>query len=110
MREENNAKTISKNAVLKKLGNFVRVRNVESRNGSGKAPNQFEIEFENGRVFQSYDALCAVKFNNEKSWYFSEYYHDYSKTTSGYLTRYCCRNCTERRKLLRSGEAITIIE
>lgn len=101
--------TIKRNEILAKLGGFVSVSNCESRNGCGSAPNQFEIQFEHGRVFQSYRALVAVKLDNDGRWYFSGY-HDYSNTTSGHCTRYCGHDCRERRKMLERGEAVSIVD
>jgi len=102
--------TIKKSELLAKLGEFESVSNTESRNGCGSAPNQFEILFNKGYVFQSYGALVAVKLYADKRWYFSEFYHDYSRTTSGYLTRFCGYNCATRRKMLANGEAVAIID
>lgn len=98
--------TIKKDELLAKLGKFVGVSNCDARNGCGSAPNQFDLRFENGYIFQSYAALVAVKLYNEDKWYFSEFYHDYSKTTSGHCTRFCGYNCRERRKMLSNGQAI----
>lgn len=102
--------TIKAKELKEKLGRFVRVTNLDSRNGCGSAPNQFDIVFENGYVFQSYAAFVAAKLYDDDRWFFSEFYHDYSKTTSGHLTRYCGYNCSERRRMMATGKAVTIIE
>ena len=67
--------------VKKKLGTFVRVDNLTSINGN-VVSNQFQLEFENGRVFQSYDSLIAIKIDGKI--YLCEYW-DYSRTTMKYL-------------------------
>jgi len=97
---------IKETALFKKLGKFVKVENSASRNGCGSAPNQFELTFEHGRVFQSYKTLIGVYFNGE--YYFSNS-HDYSNTTSSHTTRWCGYDCKERRKGLADGKFINIV-
>ena len=67
--------------IKKKLGNFVSIENLTSSNGND-VPNQFQIRFENGRAFQSYNSLIAIKSNGViylgSDW-------DYSRTTMKYL-------------------------
>ncbi len=67
--------------VKNKLGNFVSVENLTSSNGND-VPNQFNLRFENGKVFQSYNSLIAIKIDGKvylgKDW-------NYSKTTMKYL-------------------------
>lgn len=99
--------TITKSEILGKLGNLVKVSNLTNSNYN-KVANQFEIIFENGKVFQSYAALVAVWMGGK--WYFSEYYHDYSRTTAKHCTSYCGYSTNERRQLMNSGEAFTIVE
>ena len=100
-------KTIKKSELMGMLGNFRSVRNTPSRNGESQAPNQFELFFENGRVFQSYRSLVAVNINGQL--YFSPE-HDYSVTTSSHLARWCGYNAAERRNMLKNEEAIFIYE
>ena len=98
-------KTIKKSDLIAKLGNFVSVKNTESRNGYGIAPNQFEIRFENGTVFQSYRSMIAVRMNGQL--YFTDS-HDYSNTTSGHCKRWCGYSAQQRRAGLESGKFILI--
>ena len=93
-------KTISRKALMKKLGNFISVSNTDSRNGMSKAPNQFELTFENGKAFQSYESLIGVYMNG--AYYFTAN-HTYSNTTSGHCTRWCGYNAAERRKGIANG-------
>lgn len=99
--------TIKKSELMRELGGFLKVENLTSRNGYGTAPNQFELTFEHGRVFQSYASLVAVEFDGK--WYFTRF-HDYSYTTSGHCTRWCGYDCKTRRKMLENGSAIFIEE
>lgn len=97
-------KTIKKSEVMEKLGKFISVENCASR-CTGTAPNQFELTFENGSVFQSYSSLIGVRIGNQ--YYFTSD-HYYSNTTSGYCGRWCGYNCRERRKGLEDGRFILI--
>lgn len=94
--------------VSKKLGTFISVENAPSRNGCGDAPNQFLLTFENGTVFQSYSTRIGAMIGGEL--YIDSRYHDYSNTTSGYVGRWCGYSCSQRRKLLASGEIIDIVK
>lgn len=100
-------RTIKKSELLAMLGNFVSVQNTASRNGYGSAPNQFEIKFENGTVFQSYQSFIGARVNGKL--YISDY-HDYSNTTSGYFGRWCGYNCKERRQGLKDERFIFVEE
>lgn len=98
-------RTIKKDQLFKKLGTFISVRNTEGRNGEYNAPNQFELKFENGRVFQSYDSFIAARLNGEL--YLSED-HDYSNTTSAHTTRWTGFNTKERREGIECGKFISV--
>lgn len=98
-------KTIKYSELCEKLGKFIRVENLDSRNGCGKAPNQFELTFENGFVMQSYNSIIGAKIDGQ--YYFTNY-HDYSNTTSSHCTRWCMYNCKERRKGLENEKFIFI--
>ena len=81
-------KLITKEEVSQELGNYITTSNMQTSSGAS-ASNQFEVFFENARVFQSYSSLIAIKFNGKASEKFkskvvicSEY--KYSNTTSKY--------------------------
>lgn len=97
--------TIKRNELTEKLGNFVSVQNTESRNGYNYAPNQFEIRFEHGTVFQSYRTMIAVRMNGQL--YFTDS-HDCSNTTSRHCKSWCGYSAKERREGLQSGKFILI--
>jgi len=100
--------TIKKSELMRELGGFLRVENLESRNGCGSAPNQFELTFEHGYVFQSYRSLVGVKMDDGRIFFSG--YHDCSNTTSGYCGRWCGYDCKTRRKMLADGRAVYIEE
>lgn len=98
-------RTIKRNELMAKLGAFQSVCNTPSRNGYSVAPNQFELIFENGKVFQSYSSLIAVRYKRE--WYFTSM-HGCSNTTSRHLGNFCGYSLNERRKGLADGTFIMI--
>lgn len=99
-------KTIKKSELMEKLGKFISVENLPSRNGQNTAPNQFEITFENGEVFQSYSSLIAVKIGGEL---YLSHKHDFSNITNRFCTAWSGRSLSERRAGLKD-ETITLID
>lgn len=106
MLKETNMETIKKSDLFAKLGNFIGVRNLCSPRSWNEVPNQYEIKYENGSVFQSYNALIAVRTGGRL--YLTDY-HDHSVTTSKYATQWTGRTTKERREGLLYGN-ITLIE
>lgn len=100
-------RTITMDMMMKKLGNFISVENLPSKNGKGTAQNQFEMKFQHGRVFQSYDSFIGAVDNNG-DYYFTDR-HDYSNTTSSYCKKWCGMDANTRRNGLETGKFIHII-
>ena len=98
--ETSKTKTISRKALMKKLGNFISVSNTDSRNGCDKAPNQFELTFENGKAFQSYESLIGARINGV---YYFTAEHTYSTTTSRHCTQWCGYNSAARKSGIANG-------
>lgn len=98
-------RTITRKALTKKLGTFIKVENAPARCGYGKAPNQFILHYEHGTVFQSYESLIGAKIGNDL--YLTDH-HDFSNTTSGHTSRWCGHYTAERRKGLANGDFIFI--
>ena len=67
--------------------------------------NQFEIYTPEGKYFQSYRSIIAFVSNCGKI-ILDEYYHDYSRTTSKYLTQFLDMNTQERRKAIKDKQII----
>lgn len=67
--------------------------------------NQFEIYTPEGKYFQSYTSVIAFvdKFGQIM---LDEYYHNYSRTTSKYLTQFLDMNTKERTKAIKNKEII----
>lgn len=98
---------ISREKLLEKLGAFIKVENCPSRNGCGEAPNQFILNYANGEILQSYDSLVGARVYGDRTYYFTSL-HDYSKTTSAYVTRWSGLNTAQRRKAIENEKAILI--
>ena len=102
----------------------IKVRNMTSPRGN-KIANQFIIETENGRYFQSYQSIIALiprnngetfyKINPSKSLsdyklttyprvYLDESDWDYSVTTGKYRNQFLGEGIAETRKKIASGE------
>lgn len=62
--------------------------------------NQFLLEGKNFKLLQSYNSLVALKYNG--TLYLGED-HDYSNTTSKYVTMFTGLTTKERRQGLKNG-------
>ena len=91
----------TKETVLKELGNFIRVNNMVSDRGND-IPNQFELRFDGGIVFQSYNSVIAVKLYNDNKVYLGDDW-DYSRTTGKYRNKFLGVNKAEIVKGLTNG-------
>ena len=66
------------------------------------ANNQFEIVFEKGRIFQSYNSIIAFIPNNRNhKTQLDDYYWDYSRTTSKYRNEFLGENMQETRNKIK---------
>ena len=95
------------NELLPQLGAFQKVNAFESgRTCNSPAQNksirsQYEVVFENGSVFQSYDTIIGVKLNGGKLYLSKE--HSHSVTTNKYCTMWCGIDKKERLAGLEDG-------
>ena len=87
---------------MRKLGGFKKVRNMKSFNSRREVPNQFILKFENGEVFQSYESIIAVKFN-DGAVFLGEHWN-YSRTTQKYRNEFLRENTAETRNKLEIGK------
>lgn len=102
---ENN--TITRTELRQKLGNFVRVEGIASPRSYESVRNQYEIIFENGNIFQSYDTLIGARVNGKL--YLTDD-HTYSKTTAKYCKVWCRFDTNERQERLADGRIGKIID
>lgn len=91
-----------KTQIMEALGAFKSVSNYDGK------PNQFEIKFENGEVFQSYDSVIVVSFYLFDSEFSNKIYFgsdwDYSKTTSKYRNKFLNRDSKWCKEKVTSNE------
>ena len=86
------------------IGNFRSVANMKSSRGN-PAPNQFEIQTDKGRVFQSYSTVIAAII---KSKTYLDPKYDYSVTTGKYRNQFLGEGIEATRKKIKSGEYIVV--
>ena len=87
-------------SIKRKLGRFVKVAPIISERSGEAVRNQYEIVFEHGYAFQSYNSLIGIRTGGKL--YLTEK-HDFSTTTSKYCTAWCGYNGKERRAGLKDG-------
>lgn len=78
----------------------IRVRNMESPNGNFAA-NQFIIEMDGKRIFQSYNSVIAVIEYGRVT--LDKYYWDYSRTTGKYRNIFLGEGIEETRRKIHEG-------
>lgn len=76
------------------------VSNMVSSKGND-VPNQFIIEGKDGRTFQSYKSIIATVKDGKVT--LDEYYWNYSRTTSKYLSMFLNSSTLETKKNIKEG-------
>ena len=71
---------------------------------NGAVKNQFLIQTETSRIFQSYDSVIVKKENGKI--YLDEKYWDYSNTTSKYRNQFLGEDKKQTQKKIDSSEYI----
>jgi len=84
----------------KRLKGFANIQNMSSVSSGRDVCNQFEIYFDNAKVFQSYSSIIAIRYKG--TIYLTDKY-DYSVTTMKYLKQFLGHGIKETRELLESG-------
>ena len=87
--------------IKRKLGKFIRVNPIYSTRSGDPVRNQYEVVFEHGRIFQSYNSLIGIQVDGKL---YLTNYHDYSVTTSKYCSEWCGLGTSDRRKGIEKGE------
>ena len=102
---------LTKEYLIKQLGPFRYIQNMQNNNGT-TVVNQFEIYFEYGKLFQSYNSIIAIKFhcdvkNNklENKVILGKNY-DYSTTTGKYRNIFLREKLKETRDKIDNGTYI----
>ena len=76
------------------------VQNMQSRNGNTVA-NQFEIFTPDGKYFQSYSTVIALKSIDGKTYLDPK--HDYSRTTAKYRNLFLRMTSKEIEQAIKAG-------
>ena len=100
-------KTYKAKTLKNKLGRFIKVRPIISDRSGEAVRNQYDLVFENGHAFQSYDTLIGIYVGHR--YYFSNM-HDCSTTTSKYCGQWCGMNGKERRAALQNGRSGLMVD
>ncbi len=82
----------------------MKVRNMTSNNGNTIA-NQFIIESDKGKTFQSYSSIIVFVPNEGKTQLDAKYWN-YSKTTSKYRNQFLYETTKETEAKIKSGEYV----
>lgn len=98
---------ITKEDVFDMLWQFQKVRPMTSGRGN-PIPNQYELQYENGFVFQSYDSIIAVCVSsaNQKIYLWNDW--NYSKTTGKYRNMFLREHIKDTQAKINSWEYIVI--
>ena len=102
--EENNKNENIRKEVKEVMSKVVRVDNMTGNSGNS-IPNQFEIQGDNFRLFQSYRSPIAM-FYKGKTFIFRDW--DYSNTTGKYRNMFLNEDKKTTLSKLKSGEYISV--
>jgi hypothetical protein len=81
----------------------IKVKNMTSNRSGRPVANQFIIYTSEGKYFQSYDSVIALRDNNGKIT-LDDYYWDYSRTTSKYRNEFLGEGIADTRDKIKSGK------
>ena len=81
----------------------IKVKNMTSNRSGRPVANQFIIYTSEGKYFQSYDSVIALRDNNGKIT-LDDYYWDYSRTTSKYRNEFLGESIADTRDKIKSGK------
>lgn len=88
--------------MVEKTINKIKVRNMASPNGN-LVPNQFIINTDDGKYFQSYNSIIAF-IDNDYNVFLDKYYWDYSRTTGIYRNQFLEEDIKTTREKIKSGK------
>jgi len=82
---------------------MVKVKQLRSSTSGRDIPNQFIITDKDRKIFQSYDCIIAIKWNDGDI-FLDKTYWDYSRTTGKYRNQFLGEDIKTTRKKIKSGE------
>lgn len=89
--------------IKSRLGNFVKVRPIESPRSGEAVRNQYELVFENGTAFQSHNTFIGARIDGKL---YLTANHVYSTTTSKWCREWCGYDSKERKEGLENGKFV----
>ena len=82
---------------------MIKVKQLRSATSGRDIPNQFIITDKDRTIFQSYDSIIAIKWNDGDV-FLDKTYWDYSRTTGKYRNQFLGEDIKTTRKKIKSGE------
>ena len=82
---------------------MIKVKQLRSSSSGRDIANQFIITDKDRTIFQSYDSIIAIKWNDGDV-FLDKTYWDYSRTTGKYRNQFLGEDIKTTRKKIKSGE------
>ena len=82
---------------------MIKVKQLRSATSGRDIPNQFIITSKDKTIFQSYDSIIAVKWDDGDI-FLDKTYWDYSRTTGKYRNQFLGEDIKTTRKKIKSKE------
>ena len=82
---------------------MIKVKQLRSHTSGRDIPNQFIITDKDRTIFQSYDSIIAIKWNDGDI-FLDKTYWDYSRTTGKYRNQFLGEDIKTTRNKIKSGE------
>ena len=83
---------------------MVKVKQFRSITSGRDIPNQFIITDKDRTIFQSYDFIIAIKWNDGDIILLDKTYWDYSRTTGKYRNQFLGEDINTTRNKIKSGK------
>ena len=82
---------------------MIKVKQLRSHTSGRDIPNQFIITDKDRTIFQSYDSIIAIKWNDGDV-FLDKTYWDYSRTTGKYRNQFLGEDIKTTRNKIKSRE------
>jgi hypothetical protein len=82
---------------------MLKVKQLRSHTSGRDIPNQFIITDKDRTIFQSYNSIIAIKWNDGDI-FLDKTYWDYSRTTGKYRNQFLGEDIKTTRNKIKSGE------
>jgi len=85
------------------MENLTTIEDIKNMSFRTLQKNQYIFEVKDAEIFQSYNSIIAIKYNNGSIILDSDYW-DYSKTTGKYRNIFLNEDKKQTEKKIKSGE------